>query len=128
MAVRKARTSSSCASKHELDESLCFHSRCIWSVRAGGRARANETQLLHGLLGKESTHKVTSIVCGECRFLWRVGALRFFMESLAPDPDFCQNPVFAVREDLHRFRTKPTPDSDSPWSKVPPAIWNLVFF
>ena len=51
-----------------------------------------------------------------------------FMESWAPNSDFGQNPVFAVREQLHRFRTKPTPDSDSPKSKVPSADWNLVFF
>ena len=69
----------------------------------------------------ESTHKVTSIG----KFL---GWMSIFMESWAPNPDFGQNPVFAVREQLHRLRTKPTPDSDSPWSKVPPAIWNLVLF
>ena len=69
----------------------------------------------------ESTHKVTSIV----KFL---GSMSIFMASWAPNPDFGQNPVFAVREQLHRFRTKPTPDSDSPWSKVPPTDWNRVFF
>ena len=53
--------------------------------------------------------------------------MSIFMESWAPNPDFGQNHVFAVREQLHRFRTTPTPDSDSTWSKVPPAIWNLVF-
>ena len=69
----------------------------------------------------ESTHKVTSTG----KFL---GLISIFMESWAPNPDFGQNPVFAVREQLHRFRTKPTLDSDSPWSKVlyPPTIWNLV--
>ena len=69
----------------------------------------------------ESTHKVTSIV----KFL---GSISICMESWAPNPDFGQNHVFAVREQLHRFRTKPTPDSDSPWSKVPSTIWNHVFF
>ena len=50
------------------------------------------------------------------------------MEGWAPNPDFGHNHAFAVREQLHRFRTKPTPDLDSPWSKVPPAIWNVVFY
>ena len=49
------------------------------------------------------------------------------IESWAPNPDFAQNHVFTVREHLHRFRTKPTPDSDSSRSKVLPPIWILVF-
>ena len=53
--------------------------------------------------------------------------MSIFLESWAPNPDFGKNPVFGVREQLHRFRTKPTPDSDWTWSKVPPAIWNLFF-
>ena len=73
------------------------------------------------IIDSESAHKVTSIEKV-------LGGISIFMESWAPNPDFGQNPVFAVREQLHRFRTKPTPDSDSPWSKVPPAIWNLVLF
>ena len=69
----------------------------------------------------ESIHKVTSI--GE--FLeW----MSIFMESWALNPDFGEIHVFAVCEPLHRFQTKRTPDSDSPWSKVPPTIWKLVFF
>ena len=54
--------------------------------------------------------------------------LTYIMESWARNPDFGQTQVFAVREQLHRFRTKPTLDSDSSWPKVPPTIWNLVFF
>ena len=53
------------------------------------------------------TPKVTSI--GE--FLV---SLSTFMESEEANHVFGENHVFAVREQLHRFRTKPTPDSDSP--------------
>ena len=51
-----------------------------------------------------------SYVYGEV-LMW----ISIFMESWAPNHDFGQNHVFAVREQLHRFRTKPTPDSESPW-------------
>ena len=46
----------------------------------------------------------------------------------ATNADSCQNHVLAVLGQLHRFRTKPTPDSDSPWSKALATIWNLGFF
>ena len=68
----------------------------------------------------ESSHKITSIA----KFLW---SMSIFMESCAPNHDFDQNLIFAVREQLHRLRTEPTPDLDLPWSRVPPTIWNLVF-
>ena len=68
----------------------------------------------------ESTWTVTSI--GEF-LVW----LSTFMESYEANPVFDQNPVFVVREQLHRFRTKPTPDSDSPSSKVPRLIGILFF-
>ena len=35
-------------------------------------------------------------------------------EFLEANAVFDQNPAYAVREQLHRFRTKPTADSDSP--------------
>ena len=54
--------------------------------------------------------------------------MSIFMESWAPNLDFGKNSVFAVRKQLHTFRAKPTPDSDSPWSKVPPACLESCFF
>ena len=55
------------------------------------------------------------------------GIIINFYGELGSKSCFDKNPVFAVRKQLHRFRTKPTPDSDLPWSKVLPAIWNNVF-
>ena len=66
----------------------------------------------------ESTHKV--------RYTGKFsGWMSTFMESWAPNLDLGQNPVFAVREQLHRFGTKLTLNLDSPWSKVPSPTWNV---
>ena len=48
-----------------------------------------------------------------------------FMETCVLNPAFGQNLVFVVREQL--LRTKPTPDSDLPWSKIPPQLGILFF-
>ena len=50
------------------------------------------------------------------------------MSNEAPNPDFGRNPVFALREQHQRFRYLPTPDSNLPWSKVPPVHWKQGIF
>ena len=54
----------------------------------------------------ELTHKVISTekFLGEYRFVWRDEHQIMIFAKI----------FFAVREQLHRFRTKPTPDYDSP--------------
>ena len=53
------------------------------------------------ITNSETTHKVTLTSKP-------LGSMLFFMESCVPNPDFDQNHVLALREQLHRFRGKPS--------------------